>query len=74
MLSGFSIASFTHNECCFSEWIEDAENYKMVMACAMGFNFNTKIGTDTFNEYLSLLIQMLIKRGISVNIDHDIIQ
>jgi hypothetical protein len=51
---GFSIASFTHNECLahFGMDRKDAENYKMVMACAMGFNFNTKIGTDTFNEYL----------------------
>jgi hypothetical protein len=51
---GFSIASYTHDECLqhFAMQRVDAERYKMVMACAMGFNFNTKIGTDTFNKYL----------------------
>ena len=51
---GYSIASYTHDVCLshFKINRENAKNYKMVMACAMGFNFNTKIGTDTFNEYL----------------------
>jgi hypothetical protein len=51
---GFSIASYTHDDCLrhFAMERSDAERYKMVMACAMGFNFNTKIGTDTFNKYL----------------------
>lgn len=51
---GFSIASYTHDECLahFNMSKVEAERAKMVMACAMGFNFNTEIGTKTFDEYL----------------------
>jgi hypothetical protein len=52
---GFSIGSYTHDECLlhFQMNRDEANNSKMVMACAMGFNFNTEIGTQTFNDYLS---------------------
>lgn len=52
---GWTIGSYTNNECLehFEMSREEANNNKMVMACAMGFNFNTEIGRETFNEYLS---------------------
>lgn len=51
---GFSIGSFTHNECLahFNMGRDEANESKMVMACAIGFNFNSDLGTDVFNNYL----------------------
>lgn len=51
---GFSIGSYTHDECLahFNMHRNEAELARMVMACAMGFNFNTDIGTRSFDAYL----------------------
>jgi hypothetical protein len=51
---GWSMGSYTSDKCLphFEISREYSFDVKMVMACAMGFNFNTKIGTETFDTYL----------------------
>ena len=51
---GWSMGSYTSDKCLphFGISREYSFDIKMVMACAMGFNFNTKIGTETFDTYL----------------------
>ena len=60
---GHSMGAWTHDQCINHYNIDRDEsfNIKMVMACAMGFNFNNKQATSLFDHYLSAAHEDMFK-------------